>query len=84
LELSFASALVNIAIAVVGVERVVYSILVESWDLELTLLEVGLPEMRCMIGILIPNIHLSISSDVVVELDTFVLRFLCELGRHGC
>jgi hypothetical protein len=84
LELSFASALVDIAIAVVGIVSVVHSILVVSGDLEFTLYEEGLPEMRSVVGICIPVVNFNVSSDVIVELDTFVCGFLCELGRHGC
>jgi hypothetical protein len=81
--LSFASALVDIAIAVVGIVSVVHSILVVSGDLEFTLDEERLPEMCGVVGILIPGVDFNVRSDVIVELDTFMCGFLCELGRHG-
>ena len=59
------------------------SVDVSSGDLEVAILEIRHPEIRGVVWISIPNVHLGGISYVVVELDAFMHWGLGELGRHG-
>jgi hypothetical protein len=62
---------------------VVPSVVVSSGDLEKAINEIRHPEIRDVVWISIPSVHVSGTSYVIVELDAFMHWSPCEFGRHG-